>query len=97
MIAGDPIQLEAPGHAGPAWFDVTRDGHPDLVVGQNQGGAVLIYAAKRKGGLSKARPLKVKGKPLKIPGISDMPAAFGATPHFADVDGDGRTDLLSGS
>ncbi len=97
QVKGKVLQVEAPGLASPGWFDVTGDGKPDLVVGQHANGAVFVYSSNGKGELAKARPVKAKKKPVRIPGVCEVPADFGASVHLTDLDGDGRPDLLCGS
>jgi hypothetical protein len=72
--------------SAPALVDVDADGRLDLVVGRESGGV----AAYRNAGT--ARDLKFVEYPgftLSLPPMS--------SPVFVDLDGDGRTDVLSGS
>jgi len=63
------IRTEEPGWAAPAWFDVTGDGKPDLVVGQFAGGKMKVYPGDGKLGLGPGRWLEAGGKVAEVPGV----------------------------
>ena len=84
------------GHAAPAVVDLNGDGLEDLVVGQFTGGRFNVFlntgsASRHVYKLSSS--LQAGGRPATV----DYGCCIGATPVFADLDGDGRVDLVSGS
>lgn len=100
-----PVRLEADGkpidhgaawgHAGPCVFDVDGDGKRDLVVG-DFGGAFTLYrnvGADDEPRYESAGPLKAGDEPAKV----RIYCCIGSSPQFADLDGDGNADLISGS
>jgi hypothetical protein len=91
---GKPIDVD--GFAAPFVGDFDEDGIDDLLVGQVGFGRLRIY---RNTG-SNARPkfdgfdwFKAGGRIAAVP----IGCQVGFTPHLADFDGDGRTDILTGS
>ncbi len=85
LITGELEGIRIGRRSAPALVDLDRDGLLDLVVGREEGGhAVFRNAATR------TSPRFVAGDHLAdaLPPLS--------TPVFADVDGDGVTDLVSG-
>ena len=100
-----PVRLEADGkiidtgdrlgHSGPTMADVDGDGIPDLVVGDFSG-QFRVYCNLARTGPPRLGPmsyLMAGGLRAKVP----IYCCIGSSPLFADFDGDGRLDLLSGS
>ena len=94
MAGGKPIDVD--GYAAPFVGDFDGDGKNDLLVGQYVYGKLRIY---RNVGTN-AEPkfdgfewFTVGGLPACVP----AGCYVGFTPHLVDFDGDGRTDILTGS
>ena len=68
-VAGKPIQVEAPGYAAPAWFDVDRDGKKELIVGQFAGGKMKVYKTGAYGEFSEGKWLEADGTTAEVPGV----------------------------
>ncbi|MGH7502309.1 MAG: FG-GAP repeat domain-containing protein [Longimicrobiales bacterium] len=73
--------------AFPSFVDLDADGDADLVIGREQAGAVVY----RNTG-TRDTPVFTLDEAASLP---DLPPL--ATPRFADVDGDGDLDLISGT
>lgn len=70
MQGGDqPIRVEAPGFAAPAWTDVDGDGAKDLLVGQFNSGKIRVYRNLGGGKLAAGEWLMAEGAPAEIPGV----------------------------
>jgi hypothetical protein len=94
MAGGKPIDVD--GYAAPFVGDFDGDGKNDLLVGQYVYGKLRIY---RNVGTN-AEPkfdgfewFTVDGLPACVPAGCHV----GFTPQLVDFDGDGRTDVLTGS
>jgi hypothetical protein len=101
----EPIRLKADGqfidsgdawgHSGPCLSDVDGDGLSDLVVGDFSG-KFRFYRNVGSNTRPNYRPpryLKAGKKDAQVP----IYCCIGSSPHFADLDGDGLLDLISGS
>jgi len=67
--AGKLIQVEAPGYAAPCWADIDEDGKKDLIVGQFNGGKMMVYRNLGNGELAKGEWLMAGGKAAEVPGV----------------------------
>ena len=67
--AGQPVRVEEPGYAAPAWHDVDGDGRADLVVGQFAKGKMAVYRGIEGGQLAERTWLQADGKVAEIPGV----------------------------
>lgn len=82
------------GHSGPLLCDYDGDGRADLLVG-NQKGHIQVYrntGTESEPAFEDAGLLQAGGEDAHIPNWWSV----GLTPRLADLDGDGRTDLLTG-
>jgi len=82
--------LQVPQSAVPALFDWNGDGKPDLVVGSREGTLTLV-ANENEAGDPSQRAWRVESRAwldIRVGGYS--------APHFADLNGDKRPDLLVG-
>lgn len=94
--SGFAIDIEHSGHAAPFYGDFNEDGLPDLLVGEFFRGRLRVYP--NVGGRDEPRfehyvRFEAGGKPVTIPTKWNM----GFTPQLADLDDDGRMDLITGS
>lgn len=71
----------------PTFADLDYDGDLDLMIGQNDGGS---YGFKNQG--SNSSPNWVAQSSWNAPGVGSL-----AAPAFADLDNDGKKDLIIGS
>lgn len=98
ILAADHEILKTDGYSVPTLFDFDGDGLDDLFVGEKtQEGTGKIRYYHNEGTASEpvyvsAGFLSAAGKVIEI----DSDGCLGAYPRFADLDGDGRTDLLVG-
>ena len=91
---GQPIDVD--GHAAPFVGDFDEDGKNDLLVGQYVYGKLRIYRNVGTNVQPKFDGFEwftVGGLPACVPAGCNV----GFTPHLVDFDGDGRTDILTGS
>lgn len=80
-------------HASPVVDDVDRNGRPDVVAATMDGRVVLLDG--QSGGV--IRTFR-QGAPQHCPpGVDCRPDGFFATPAVADVNGDGRKDIIAPS
>ena len=69
---GEFIQVESPGYACPAMFDVDGDEKPDLVVGQFSGGKMHFFKNVSQGSnpeFAAGTWINTDGEPAKVPGV----------------------------
>ena len=66
---GSPIRTEGPGYAAPAFHDVNGDGHKDLVVGQFNGGKLMVYPGAADGTYGEGSWLMADGEIAEVPGV----------------------------
>jgi hypothetical protein len=70
VLGGDtPIKVESPGYACPCLADIDRDGIPDLLVGQFNGGKIRFYKGIGPGKYAAATWLQAEGATAEIPGV----------------------------
>ena len=97
QAGGKPVDSGAAwGHSGPCLHDVDEDGLPDLVVGDFSGKFRVYHNRGAKG-----RPKFVTESYNLMAGDAEAEVpiycCIGSSPVFADFNGDGKADLLSGS
>ena len=63
------IRSHEPACNSPAWGDVTGDKHPDLILGEINGGRIRIYPGNKNRKLGEATWLQTDGKIAEVPGI----------------------------
>ncbi len=66
---GDPIRVERPGYACPAWADIDGDGKKDLLVGQFNGGKIRVFKNQGGGKLAAGEWLQAEGAVAQVPGV----------------------------
>jgi len=95
---GQPIDIQREGQAAPFFGDIDGDGLNDLLVGEAYGGRLRVY-----------RNLRTKQDPKfgdynwlragdDVARVTWTRGGYkGFTPQLVDLDGDGKTDIVSGS
>ncbi len=63
------IQVESPGFACPALYDLDGDGKKDLLVGQFAGGKITVYPGLGAGKFGEGAALKAGGEVAEVPGV----------------------------
>lgn len=81
-LPGWPRELRATANAGPALGDLTGDGVPEIVVATIGGDAAAVA-------LDGATARAINGWPVRL-----RAETVNASPVLADIDGDGRCDVL---
>jgi hypothetical protein len=66
---GEPIRVESPGYAAPAWADIDGDGQKDLLVGQFKEGKVRVFRNLGAGKLAAGEWLQAQGEVAQVPGV----------------------------
>jgi hypothetical protein len=66
---GAPVRVESPGYAAPCWADLDGDGKKDLLVGQFNGGKILVCKNLGDGKLAAGDWLKAEGEVAEVPGV----------------------------
>ncbi|HEX4613322.1 MAG TPA: VCBS repeat-containing protein [Urbifossiella sp.] len=93
---GRPIDVERSGHAAPCVADLDGDGRLSLLVGQFDGGKLRVYRNAAKAGPPRLEGydwFAASGGPGTVP--NGCRTSF--APAVADLDGDGKVDVVSGS
>lgn len=92
QLKGEPLDIALHGGAAPTLFDFDQDGNRDLLVGENFNGSLRIYP--NVGTDQEPRFERYQyfqdGQPE-----GRVPQHAGFAPHIADLDQDGRADILS--
>ena len=85
MVSGRLDDLDVGRRTAPTIYDVDGDGLPDIVTGREQGGLVVY---RNTGTRTAPTFAEYAGFMLPLPPAS--------VPRFADLDNDGRVDVISG-
>ncbi len=78
-------------YSAPSFADINGDGDLDLFIGRNNG---LIYYYENTGSISRPQFVERTGAPNPLNGLN---VGSYSTPTFADINGDGYLDALSGN
>ena len=68
-VGDEIIAVEKPGFASPCLSDMDGDGLKDLLVGQFNGGKIMVYKGKEKGEYKAGEFLRADGQTAEIPGV----------------------------
>ena len=96
VILAEGKPLEVAGFAAPCVGDMDGDGIADLLVGQRDLGRLRIYKNRGTNAAPKFTSFEwfvAGGRPAAVTNC----CRISFTPQLVDFDGDGRTDLLTGS
>ncbi|MBS1256322.1 MAG: hypothetical protein MAG581_02138 [Deltaproteobacteria bacterium] len=82
--------IQMKGNASPSFWNWNKDEHPDLFVGGREGYLSLVSHTPPE------RSPALRGWNLESTQWQNLRSIGYSTPHFADIDGDNKTDLLMG-
>tara|TARA_B100000809_G_scaffold119483_1_gene117719 strand:- start:602 stop:2614 length:2013 start_codon:yes stop_codon:yes gene_type:complete len=96
IVPGPEGNVQGPQEAGwgyvnPAVGDWTDNGAPDLILGSSLG---LMFLFRNSGRGDDGMPVLEHGAPLQQ-GTGDFETVWRQRPAIADIDGDGRTELIA--